>query len=78
MGRAIDMENQLESHDIKIKKLEKLISELEKTINVILDAVPSKKTKQNEDKKDAEEKDNNETNGTSGKQFNTGRKSSKK
>ena len=48
MGRAIDMENQLESHDIKIKKLEKLISELEKTINVILDAVPSKKTKQNE------------------------------
>ena len=42
MGRAIDMENQLEMHNSKIRKLEELVYDLEKTIDAILDAVPDK------------------------------------
>ena len=66
MGRAIDMENQLDNHESKIKKLEKLVFELEDTLDAILEAVPGKKeVKLKEENKDAKKTDNKGTSNSS-------------
>ena len=57
MGRAIDMENKIEDHEYKLKKLEELVYELEDTLDTILSmAEPKAKTKK--ENKNAKKTDN--------------------
>jgi hypothetical protein len=79
MGRAITMEYELDKVKNRVSSLEKIVEDLEETLDAILDAVPTKKNVNLvENANDKKEKANNETDGSSSKQHNKRAGKSKK